>query len=173
MVQQGLVHQVPHLRDEPEPRTPGSRPSVRPLPTRLSSTSAPVMGASAGPRVELNQLPGEVGQDPLRPWKVDGDPHPVRKVDSDPHPIREVDSGLPRARQEALLLQAKVEGPRPQVEVGGHQPPAEVPQLPPRGVPLICPPVARERATATGPAGISWPCRSPRAGSLSPRGLLS
>ena len=69
--------------------------------------------------------------------------------------------------------EAKVEGPWPQVEVGGHQPPTKVPHPPPRGVPLIRPPVAREQAMATGPAGISWPCESLRAGSLSPRGLPS
>ena len=103
VVQQGLIHQVPHLQDEPIPRTPNSHPSGRPLPVRPSSTVTLAMGAWLGHRVERNQLPREVGQDPPR--------------------TREVDKGPPRTRQGALPPPAKVEGQRPQVKVRGHQPP--------------------------------------------------
>ena len=48
VAQQGLVHQVPHLRDEPDPRTPGSHPSGQPLPLRPSSASAPATGSPGG-----------------------------------------------------------------------------------------------------------------------------
>ena len=49
VVQQGLIHHVPHLQDEPRPRTPKSHPSGRPLPARPSSTGTPATGALAGP----------------------------------------------------------------------------------------------------------------------------
>ena len=46
VVQQGLIHLVPHLQRQPMPRTPDARPSGRPLPLRLAQTGTPAMGAS-------------------------------------------------------------------------------------------------------------------------------
>ena len=48
VVQQGLIHLVPHLQDEPRPRMLKSRPSGRPLPLRMAPTRTPATGASAG-----------------------------------------------------------------------------------------------------------------------------
>ena len=64
VVQQGLIHQVPCLQDEPRPRMPKSRPSGRPLPARPSSTGTPAMGASAGPPVGAQPTPQGGGQRP-------------------------------------------------------------------------------------------------------------
>ena len=49
LVQQGLIHHVPWLQDDPIPKAPKSRPSGRPLPARpcLAGTQAP--GAATGP----------------------------------------------------------------------------------------------------------------------------
>ena len=46
VVQQGLVHQVPHLAGQPAPRTPNARPSGKPLPANPPSTETPSKGAS-------------------------------------------------------------------------------------------------------------------------------
>ena len=50
VAQQGLVHLIPHLQDEPTPRTPGSRPSGRPLPVAPPSTGTLTTGASTRPQ---------------------------------------------------------------------------------------------------------------------------
>ena len=50
VVQQGLVHLVPHLQDEPTPRTPSSHPSSWPLPMAPSSTGTLTTGASTRPQ---------------------------------------------------------------------------------------------------------------------------
>ena len=50
VVQQGLVHLVPHLQDEPTPRTPGSHPSGRPLPAVPPFTGTLTTGALARPQ---------------------------------------------------------------------------------------------------------------------------
>ena len=46
VVQQGLIHLVPHLQGEPAPRTPDVRPSGWPLPAAMPSTGTPTTGAS-------------------------------------------------------------------------------------------------------------------------------
>ena len=46
VVQQGLIHLVPHLRRQPMPRTPDTHPSGKPLPPRLAQTKTPATGAS-------------------------------------------------------------------------------------------------------------------------------
>ena len=48
VVQQGLIHLVPCLQDEPRPRTPKARPSGWPLPPSPAPTETPAMGALAG-----------------------------------------------------------------------------------------------------------------------------
>ena len=50
VVQQGLVHLVPHLQDEPAPRMPDVHPSSRPLPAALPSTGTLTTRASARPQ---------------------------------------------------------------------------------------------------------------------------
>ena len=64
VAQQGLIHSVPHLQDEPMLRTPKSHPSGRSLPPRWAPT--PATGASAqstpqgdGQRPALNQRGGQ------------------------------------------------------------------------------------------------------------------
>ena len=64
VVQQGLIHQVPHLQDEPRPRTPKSCPSGRPLPARPSSTGTLATGALAGPLGGVQPTPQGGGSRP-------------------------------------------------------------------------------------------------------------
>ena len=54
VVQQGLVHLVPHLQRQPMPRTPDACPSGKPLPPRPAQTETPSMGAS-GKRPDRTQ----------------------------------------------------------------------------------------------------------------------
>ena len=62
VVQQGLIHLVPHLQRQPMPRTPDAHPSGRPLPLRPAQTRTPAMGAS-GTRPDRTQpAPGGSGQ---------------------------------------------------------------------------------------------------------------
>ena len=46
VVQQGLIHLVPHLARQPMPRTPNTRPSGKPLPPKPAQTETPSTGAS-------------------------------------------------------------------------------------------------------------------------------
>ena len=46
VVQQGLIHLVPHLTGQPMPRTPDARPSGKPLPPKPAQTETPSTGAS-------------------------------------------------------------------------------------------------------------------------------
>ena len=62
VVQQGLIHLVPHLQRQPMPRTPEAHPSGRPLPPRPAQTETPATGAS-GKRPDRTQpAPGGSGQ---------------------------------------------------------------------------------------------------------------
>ena len=54
VVQQGLIHLVPHLPRQPMPRTPDARPSDKPLPPKPAQTGTPSMGAS-GKRPDRTQ----------------------------------------------------------------------------------------------------------------------
>ena len=64
VVQQGLIHLVPHLEDEPRPRMPKSHPSGRPLPPRPTSTGTPATGALAGQLGGAQPTPQGGGQRP-------------------------------------------------------------------------------------------------------------
>ena len=64
VVQQGLIHLVPHLQDEPRPRMPKSHPSGWPLPPRPAPTGTPAMGASAGQLGRAQPTPQGGGQRP-------------------------------------------------------------------------------------------------------------
>ena len=46
VVQQGLIHLVPHLTRQPRPRTPDACPCGKPLPPKLAQTKTPSTGAS-------------------------------------------------------------------------------------------------------------------------------
>ena len=46
VVQQGLIHLVPHLARQPMPRTPDACPCGKPLPLKLAQTETPSTGAS-------------------------------------------------------------------------------------------------------------------------------
>ena len=64
VVQQGLIHLVPHLQDELRPRMPKSHPSGWPLPPRLAPTGTPATGASAGQSGRDQPTPQGGGQRP-------------------------------------------------------------------------------------------------------------
>ena len=64
VAQQGLIHLVPRLQDEPMPRTPKSHPSGWPLPPRLAQTRTPATGASAGQMGRAQPTPQGGGQRP-------------------------------------------------------------------------------------------------------------
>ena len=64
IVQQGLIHLVPHLQDEPRLRTPKSRPSGQPLPPRMAPTGTPATEASAGQLGGAQPTPQGGGQRP-------------------------------------------------------------------------------------------------------------
>ena len=59
VVQQGLIHLVPHLPRQPMPRTPDARPSGKPLPLKPAQTETPSTGVS-GKRPDRTQ-PGPGG----------------------------------------------------------------------------------------------------------------
>ena len=46
VVQQGLIHLIPHLPRQPMPRKPDAHPSGRPLPLKPAQTETPSTGAS-------------------------------------------------------------------------------------------------------------------------------
>ena len=54
VVQQGLIHLVPHLAGQPMPRVPDTHPSGKPLPPKPTQTETPSMGAS-GKRPDRTQ----------------------------------------------------------------------------------------------------------------------
>ena len=49
LVQQGLIHNVPRLQDEPTPKAPKSHPSGRPLPAKPPSAGTQAQGAATRP----------------------------------------------------------------------------------------------------------------------------
>ena len=64
VVQQGLIHYVPHLAGQPVPRTPDARPSGKPLPSKPTQTKSPSTGAS-GKQLDRSQpAPGGSRQEP-------------------------------------------------------------------------------------------------------------
>ena len=64
VVQQGLIHLVPCLQDEPRQRTPKSHPSGRPLPLRPAPTGTPATGALVGQPGRAQPTPQGGGQRP-------------------------------------------------------------------------------------------------------------
>ena len=58
VVQQGLIHLVPHLQRQPTPRTPDACPSGRPLPLRPARTETPATGASGKRQDRTQPTPG-------------------------------------------------------------------------------------------------------------------
>ena len=64
LVQQGLIHHIPHLQDEPIPKVPKSHPSGRPLPARPSLAGTQALEAATGPREEVQPTPQGGGSIP-------------------------------------------------------------------------------------------------------------
>ena len=63
VVQQGLIHLVPHLTRQPMPRTPDAHPSGKPLPPKPPQTETLSMGAS-GKWPDRTQAAGGSRQEP-------------------------------------------------------------------------------------------------------------
>ena len=64
VVQQGLVHQVPHLTGQPAPRTPDACPSGKSLPPKPPQTETPSTGASGKQPDRSQPAPGGSRQEP-------------------------------------------------------------------------------------------------------------
>ena len=64
VVQQGLVHQVPHLAGQPAPRTPDAHPSDKLLPLKPPQTETPSTGASGKQQDRSQPAPSESRQEP-------------------------------------------------------------------------------------------------------------
>ena len=64
VVQQGLVHHVPHLAGQPAPRTPDARPSGKSLPPKPSQTETPSTGASGKQPDRSQPAPSGSRQEP-------------------------------------------------------------------------------------------------------------
>ena len=75
VVQQGLIHQVPRLQDEPIPRMPNSHPSGRALPARPSSAGTLAAGDLAGPPGGAQPTPQGGGSRPAS--NQEGGPRPA------------------------------------------------------------------------------------------------
>ena len=64
VVQQGLIHLVPHLTRQSMPRTPDAHPSGKPLPPKPAQTKTPSMGASGKWLDRTQPAPGGSRQEP-------------------------------------------------------------------------------------------------------------
>ena len=64
VVQQGLIHLVPHLAGQPMLREPDAHPSGKPLPMKPAQTKTPSMGASGKWPDRTQPAPGGSGQAP-------------------------------------------------------------------------------------------------------------
>ena len=64
VVQQGLIHLVPHLAGQPMPREPDAHPSGKPLPTKPAQTETLSTGASGKQPDRTQPAPGGSGQAP-------------------------------------------------------------------------------------------------------------
>ena len=64
VVQQGLIHLIPHLAGQPMPRVPDTHPSCKPLPLKPAQTETPSTGASGKWPDRTQPAPGGSGQAP-------------------------------------------------------------------------------------------------------------
>ena len=64
VVQQGLIHHVPHFAGQPAPRTPDAHPSGEPLPSKLAQTKTPSTGASGNQPDRSQPAPVEANRNP-------------------------------------------------------------------------------------------------------------
>ena len=64
VVQQGLIHLVPHLAGQSMPRTPDARPSGKPLPPKPAQTKTPSTGGSGKWLDRTQPAPGGSRQEP-------------------------------------------------------------------------------------------------------------
>ena len=94
VVQQGLIHHVPHLAGQPAPRTPDAHPSGKSLPPKLAQTETPSTGASGKQPDRSQPAPGGSRQEPTRA-RADGRPPPAR-AERPQHPSKVEKSSTPR-----------------------------------------------------------------------------
>ena len=114
-VQQGLIHLVPHLQDEPRPRMLKSHPSGWPLPLRTAQTGTPAMGAPAGQLGRAQPTPQGGGQ---RPTSNQGGGKGSASSQGG--------GSSTQTREGVHPHPARAEGPPPQVRVGSHRLPTKV-----------------------------------------------
>ena len=151
VVQQGLVHHVPHLAGQPAPRTPNAHPSGKSLPSKLSQTETPSTGAS-GKQLDRSQpAPGGSRQEPT---PSQGGWLPISGQ-----------SGRTAAPKQSGKSSTPCEGGEPALTGGGKVPAAS-------GGPSNCPPpIEEEQATVPELTGSKCTCARPRVGSLNPQRL--
>ena len=120
VVQQGLIHQVPRLQDEPIPRTPNSHPSGRPLPARPSSTGTPATGASVGPPGGAQPPPSQGGGQ--RPTSnQEGGPRPAPSQGGGQRPASNQEGGQrPASNQRGSASTPSQSGGPPASSRGGR-----------------------------------------------------
>ena len=150
VVQQGLIHLVPHLTRQPMPRTPDTRPCGKPLPLKPAQTETPSTGASGKWPGRTQLAPHGSGQGST-PTRVDSHPPPAK-----------AEQPLPPGRMESHPLPARAVNWPPQARVG-HQQLWEV--LP------TFPQVEEEQVMVPGLTGMRCTYTRPRVGSLSLQGL--
>ena len=150
VVQQGLIHHVPHLAGQPAPRTPGTHPSGKSLPPKLAQTKTLSTGASGKQPDRSQPAPGGSRQNPPQA-RADGHPPPAR-AERPQHP----------SKVESHPLPARAVSQPPQVGARPQQP---------REVLLTIPWVEEEQATVPELTGTKCTCARPRVGSLNPQCL--
>ena len=125
VVQQGLIHLVPHLAGQSMPRTPDTHPSGKPLPPKPAQTKTPSTGASGKWPDRTQPAPGGSRQEPAR-TRVDGHP-----------PLARAEQLLPPGRAESRLLPARAVNWPPPAGVGPQQPQEVLPTVPQGGKELV------------------------------------
>ena len=150
VVQQGLIHLVPHLAGQPMPREPDAHPSGKPLPLKPAQTKTPSMGASGKWPNRTQPAPSGSGQAPA-PNQSSNHPPPAR-----------AGRLQPPGRAESHPLSARAVSRPPQVGARCKQPQEVLPTVPQ---------VEEEQVMAPEPTGTECTCARPRVGSLNPQCL--
>ena len=132
VVQQGLVHHVPHLAGQPAPRTPDAHPSGKSLPPKPSQTETPSTGASGKQPDRSQPAPGGSRQEPTP--SQGGRPPTSGQSGTTAAPKQSGKSSTPRQGREPA-------------STGGSKPPAA------SGGPSNCPP---GRGGAGDSTGTDW-----------------
>ena len=150
VAQQGLIHLVPHLQEQPMPRVPDTHPSDKPLPPKLAQTETPSTGAS--------------GKQPDRTQPAPGGSRQAPAPNQSGRPSTSGQSGTTNAPRQGRNhpLHTRVVNWPPQAGVGPQQPREVLPTFPR---------VEEEQVTVPGLTGMRCTCARPRVGSLSLQGL--